>query len=46
MKLVVIIMIIFHLDENNLAIVIADVSGDGIPAALIMASFVQCSVIS
>ena len=27
------------LDENNLAIVIADVSGDGIPAALIMASF-------
>jgi serine phosphatase RsbU (regulator of sigma subunit) len=27
------------LDDNNLAIVIADVSGDGIPAALIMASF-------
>lgn len=27
------------LDENNLAIIIADVSGDGIPAALIMASF-------
>jgi sigma-B regulation protein RsbU (phosphoserine phosphatase) len=27
------------LDEENLAIVIADVSGDGIPAALIMASF-------
>ena len=27
------------LDENHLAIVIADVSGDGIPAALIMASF-------
>jgi serine phosphatase RsbU (regulator of sigma subunit) len=27
------------LDKNNLAIVIADVSGDGIPAALIMASF-------
>lgn len=28
-----------NLDENNLAIVIADVSGDGIPAALIMAAF-------
>jgi phosphoserine phosphatase RsbU/P len=27
------------LDENNLAIIIADVSGDGIPAALIMAAF-------
>ena len=27
------------LDKNNLAIVIADVSGDGIPAALIMAAF-------
>jgi len=27
------------LDENRIAIVIADVSGDGIPAALIMASF-------
>ena len=27
------------LDENNLAIVIADVSGDGVPAALIMAAF-------
>jgi serine phosphatase RsbU (regulator of sigma subunit) len=27
------------LDKNHLAIVIADVSGDGIPAALIMASF-------
>ena len=27
------------LDNNNLAIIIADVSGDGIPAALIMASF-------
>jgi serine phosphatase RsbU (regulator of sigma subunit) len=27
------------LDENNLAIIIADVSGDGIPAALLMASF-------
>jgi serine phosphatase RsbU (regulator of sigma subunit) len=27
------------LDKNNIAIVIADVSGDGIPAALIMASF-------
>ena len=28
-----------NLGENNLAIVIADVSGDGIPAALIMAAF-------
>lgn len=28
-----------HLDDSNYAIVIADVSGDGIPAALIMASF-------
>ena len=27
------------LDENNLGIVIADVSGDGVPAALIMAAF-------
>ncbi|MGA8264730.1 MAG: GAF domain-containing SpoIIE family protein phosphatase [Ignavibacteriaceae bacterium] len=27
------------LDENRLAVVIADVSGDGIPAALIMAAF-------
>ena len=27
------------LDENRLAIVVADVSGDGIPAALIMAAF-------
>ena len=27
------------LDESNLAIVIADVSGDGVPAALIMAAF-------
>jgi sigma-B regulation protein RsbU (phosphoserine phosphatase) len=27
------------IDDNNLAIVIADVSGDGIPAALIMTSF-------
>ncbi|MBK7630844.1 MAG: SpoIIE family protein phosphatase [Ignavibacteriales bacterium] len=27
------------LDENRLAIVIADVSGDGVPAALIMAAF-------
>ena len=28
-----------QLDKDNLAIIIADVSGDGIPAALIMASF-------
>lgn len=28
-----------QLDENNYAIIIADVSGDGIPAALIMAAF-------
>jgi len=28
-----------NLDENRLAIVVADVSGDGIPAALIMAAF-------
>jgi sigma-B regulation protein RsbU (phosphoserine phosphatase) len=28
-----------HLDSDNLAIVIADVSGDGIPAALIMSAF-------
>ena len=28
-----------QIDENNLAIVIADVSGDGVPAALIMAAF-------
>ncbi|MDH3268617.1 MAG: GAF domain-containing protein, partial [Ignavibacteria bacterium] len=28
-----------QLDNNNLAIVIADVSGDGIPAALIMSAF-------
>jgi serine phosphatase RsbU (regulator of sigma subunit) len=28
-----------NLDEDNIAIVIADVSGDGIPAALIMAAF-------
>ncbi len=28
-----------RLDENRLAIVVADVSGDGIPAALIMAAF-------
>jgi len=28
-----------NLDKNNLAIVIADVSGDGIPAALIMSAF-------
>ena len=27
------------LDENNLAIIIADVSGDGVPAALIMSAF-------
>jgi serine phosphatase RsbU (regulator of sigma subunit) len=29
----------FKLDENNIAIAIADVSGDGIPAALVMAAF-------
>ena len=29
----------FILDENNFAVTIADVSGDGIPAALIMAAF-------
>jgi len=28
-----------QLDENNYAIIIADVSGDGVPAALIMAAF-------
>jgi phosphoserine phosphatase RsbU/P len=28
-----------YLDENRLAILVADVSGDGIPAALIMAAF-------
>lgn len=27
------------LDQNNLAIIVADVSGDGVPAALIMAAF-------
>lgn len=29
----------FKLDENNIAVTIADVSGDGIPAALIMAAY-------
>lgn len=29
----------FKLDEDNIAVTIADVSGDGIPAALVMAAF-------